>query len=51
MELPHLKRHHWRKSSQWLGLNRQHAQLVLNDTAVAQVFRECAPRTCTHGPA
>ena len=42
MELPQLKAHHWRKTSQWLGLNRRHAELIVNDTAVAAAFKECA---------
>lgn len=29
-----LKRRHWRKSWQWFGLIRKHAQLVVDDTHV-----------------
>ncbi len=29
---------HWRKSAQWASLNRKHAQLVADDTAIADVF-------------
>ena len=42
MELPHLKHHHWRKSGQWMGLTRAHALLVVNDSSVAEAFRQCA---------
>ena len=31
---------HWRKSSQWFMLNRAHAELAVNDTAIADRFRQ-----------
>ena len=34
---PGLKSWHWRKSSQWFGMLRSHAQLVLEDS---EVFRK-----------
>jgi len=34
METPNLKKHHWRKSSQWLALKRKHARLVIQDVEV-----------------
>ena len=30
----------WRKTSQWIALERQLAAAVANDTAVADLFRE-----------
>ena len=41
MESPTLKKEHWRKSGQWFVLNRRHVQIVVNDTEVAQAFKEC----------
>lgn len=32
-------REHWRKSSQWFALTRKHAQLVLEDTHVLDLFQ------------
>ena len=40
MESPALKKEHWRKSGQWFVLNRRHVQIVVNDTEVAQAFKE-----------
>lgn len=37
MQGPGLKSWHWRKSSQWFGMLRSHAQLVLEDS---EVFRK-----------
>jgi hypothetical protein len=34
METPHLKLAHWRKSSQWAALRRDHAQIIADDTEV-----------------
>ena len=31
---------HWRKSSQWVALNRKHAQLIVEDTEFAPKFQE-----------
>ena len=45
MESEVLKHHHWRKSGQWMGLNRKHAELVVNDTLAKDAFRECALET------
>ena len=47
MESPTLKREHWRKSGQWFALNRRHAQIVVDDTEVAQAFKECARSSCS----
>ena len=41
MESPTLKKEHWRKSGQWFVLNRRHVQIIVNDTEVAQAFKEC----------
>lgn len=38
MATPHLQRQHWRKSSQWFGLDRQHAALAVVDRHVWEVF-------------
>lgn len=35
-----LKPHHWRKHWQWFALNRQHAELVENDTIVEPSFAQ-----------
>ena len=43
MESDLLKHSHWRKSGQWMGLNRKHALLVVNDTLAKDAFREYAP--------
>ena len=50
MESPTLKKEHWRKSGQWFVLNRRHVQIVVNDTEVAQAFKEyvrCSPPFCS----
>jgi hypothetical protein len=31
MQLKGIRRSQWRKSSQWFGLTREHAELVAND--------------------
>lgn len=38
METDQLKRHHWRKSSQWFVLNRLHAELANADRHVEEQF-------------
>ena len=38
MESDALKVSHWRKSSQWAVLRRDHAQIIADDTAVADAF-------------
>lgn len=43
-ESAQLKLHHWRKSWQWFVLNRAHAGVVLEDTAVETQFE----RYCRH---
>ncbi|PRW05935.1 beta-1,6-N-acetylglucosaminyltransferase enzyme [Chlorella sorokiniana] len=40
MSGPALKSWHWRKSSQWFGMLRSHAQLVLEDSEVFRKFEE-----------
>lgn len=41
MNIPGLLNYlHWRKSSQWFVLTRQHASIVNNDTAVDGAFRQ-----------
>ena len=40
MESDLLKPAHWRKSGQWMGLNRHHAEIVVNDTLARDAFRE-----------
>ena len=35
-QAPHLRPAHWRKSSQWFGMLREHARVVLEDV---EVFR------------
>lgn len=49
---------HWRKSSQWVGLVRPHAQLIADDRDVIGAFHEfcaeCVPKDSkpwkVHGP-
>ncbi len=42
---PAIRRADWRKSSQWITLTREHAQVFVNDTAVDAIFREhCTQR-------
>lgn len=38
MQTDELKAWHWRKSSQFFVLNRRHAEVVLNDTAIFRSF-------------
>lgn len=38
MESEALKVSHWRKSSQWAVLRRDHAQIIADDTVVADAF-------------
>ena len=38
METERLKMHHWRKSSQWAVVRRDHAQIIADDEDVAEVF-------------
>lgn len=38
METEHLKVSHWRKSSQWAVLRRDHAHIIADDREVADVF-------------
>lgn len=46
METPHMKHDHWRKSSQWFGLKREHAELVMADTEIDTSFHDhCYPTT------
>ena len=40
MEQAPLSKTHWRKSAQWSSLIRKHAQLVADDTAVADIFAQ-----------
>jgi hypothetical protein len=42
---PLLRKHHWRKSWQWWELTRAHAELVLQDTAIDDVFRQYCHET------
>lgn len=39
MKTSHLKQQHWRKSQQWFVLNRAHAELVVADHHVKEVFK------------
>lgn len=39
METSHLNQQHWRKSQQWFVLNRAHAELVVEDHHVKEVFK------------
>ena len=35
---------HWRKSSQWFAISRDHAQAMVDDSAVDDIFRkDCYP--------
>ena len=46
MESATFRREHWRKSSQWFALNREHAELVMGDTVINQAFHDhCYPTT------
>ncbi|CAL5228886.1 g12101 [Coccomyxa viridis] len=38
METDFLKQHHWRKSSQWVTLRRDHAQIIGEDKELADIF-------------
>ncbi|KAK9823942.1 hypothetical protein WJX72_006544 [[Myrmecia] bisecta] len=40
MDFEELHWWHWRKSSQWFAITREHAQVVLNDTTINAVFKE-----------
>lgn len=39
MKTSHLDQQHWRKSQQWFILNRAHAELVVEDQHVKEVFK------------
>ena len=41
MERPGLNVGHWRKSGQWMVLNRRHATVVATDTDVKDAFKKC----------
>jgi len=46
METSQMKSEHWRKSSQWFGITRAHAELVMKDTVVNRAFHDhCYPTT------
>ena len=46
METPQMRGQHWRKSSQWFGLNREHVELVMGDAMVNKAFHDhCYPTT------
>lgn len=40
MRSAHLKAYHWRKSTQWFMLTREHAQVVLEDEEIYRRFEE-----------
>ena len=42
MESAHLKVEHWRKSSQWVALTREHAELVAGPGPIHDAFEKCA---------
>lgn len=49
METDTLKRTHWRKSSQWMMLIRQHAMVAVNDTEVDRAFgKHCYTVSSAH---
>lgn len=35
-----LTKEHWRKSGQWFALHRKHVQVIVDDTEVAEAFKE-----------
>ena len=39
METPQFRQDHWRKSQQWWVLSREHAQLVVADRHVKEIFK------------
>lgn len=39
MQTEHFKEEHWRKSQQWFALSRAHAELVVADRHVSEVFK------------
>ena len=44
MDSPVLHLEHWRKSSQWFAISRAHAQLMIDDGPVDDIFRkDCYP--------
>jgi hypothetical protein len=46
METTQMKGDHWRKSSQWFGISRAHAELVMADTVINKAFHDhCYPTT------
>ena len=39
-----LTKEHWRKSSQWFAVTREHAQVIVDDVVVYDAFRaHCYP--------
>ena len=42
----------WRKSSQWMGLIREHAELFVNDTVINELFQAyCSPSNACYSGA
>lgn len=42
----------WRKSSQWMGLIRDHAELFVNDTVINELFQAyCSPSNACYSGA
>ena len=42
----------WRKSSQWMGLLRDHAELFVNDTVINDLFQTyCSPSNACYSGA
>ena len=40
MGTANLTKEHWRKSGQWFALHRKHVQVIVDDTEVAEAFKE-----------
>ncbi len=47
METVNFKYNHWRKTSQWFTVTRNHATVLVGDREVNEAFeRYCKPHTC-----
>lgn len=46
MRTPRFELQHWRKSFQWVALQRAHAVLVVTDDHVVRLFERCVHGAC-----
>jgi Core-2/I-Branching enzyme len=49
MKNAYFDEHHWRKSSQWWALSREHAETIVEDVLIDQSFRKYCYSTIEEG--